>query len=278
MSEYQYYYFEAIDKPLTPQQQKELRAISTRAEINSHRFENEYHFGDFKGKPLELMKKYFDVHIYYACWGTRVLMLKVPAKCINLKLAKKYCTKNTLKIVENGADAIFCFNVWQDGGDGWWEKEDEISQLTAIRDDILGGDYRCLYLAWLARKRDDNYCEGDDNVPPPTPPGLRNLTAPLKMFVEFMFVDDADLDEAAMNSGDTDVPKPPTTRELKDWIVGLPEKVKHETLLSLLEGKETPQTVQRTLLNRFLKDRKKSKPTKTETAKTTKKPNRNKSL
>ena len=47
MSEYQYYYFEAIDKPLTDQQQKELRAISTRAEIDTRRFVNEYHFGDF---------------------------------------------------------------------------------------------------------------------------------------------------------------------------------------------------------------------------------------
>src|SRR5215469_12998796 len=71
MSEYQYYYFESIDKPLTAQQQDELRAISTRAKINSRRFENEYNYGDLKADPDKLLKKYFDVHLYYANWGTR---------------------------------------------------------------------------------------------------------------------------------------------------------------------------------------------------------------
>ena len=37
MSEYQCYEFLAIDKPLTLKQQRELRAISTRAEISSTR-------------------------------------------------------------------------------------------------------------------------------------------------------------------------------------------------------------------------------------------------
>src|SRR6478672_5663909 len=53
MSEYQYYEFQAIDKPLTKQQMAELRAISTRAEITPTRFTNEYNFGSFKGDPTE---------------------------------------------------------------------------------------------------------------------------------------------------------------------------------------------------------------------------------
>ena len=260
MSEYQYYWFEAIDKPLTVLQQEELRAISTRAEIDSRRFVNEYHFGSFKGTPLELMKKYFDAHIYYACWATRVLMLKVPAKCIDLKLAKKYCTEHTFEIVESGDDLVFCFNIWIECGEGWWQKNSEMEQLIALRDDILGGDYRCLYLAWLARRHDSNGFK-DDGGPPPVPAGLRHLTEPLKVFAKFMFLEDADLNEAAKLSGDNAL-KPPTSKELKDWVAALPEKVKHDTLLSLLEEKETPQTIHRVLLNRFLQDRKKAKPAK----------------
>ena len=269
MSEYQYYYFEAIDKPLTARQQEELRAISSRAEVDARRFVNEYNYGDLRGNQLELMKKYFDAHIYYACWATRVLMFKVPAKCVDVKLAKKYCTEHTFEIVENGADLIFCFNIWIECGDGWWQKNNEMQHLIALRDDILGDDYRCLYLAWLAKRHDSNSFE-DDGEPPPVPVGLRHLTEPLKMFAEFMFLEDTDLEEAAKLSDD-DAPKPPTPQELKDWIAALPEKVKHDALLSLLEGKETPQTVHRTLLNRFLKDRKKEKQTKTETIKPMKK-------
>lgn len=42
MSEYRYYEFRALDKPLTDEQMRELRAISTGAEITSTSFINEY--------------------------------------------------------------------------------------------------------------------------------------------------------------------------------------------------------------------------------------------
>ena len=42
MSEYQYYEFRAIDRPLTSRQMGELRKLSTRAEITPISFTNEY--------------------------------------------------------------------------------------------------------------------------------------------------------------------------------------------------------------------------------------------
>jgi hypothetical protein len=54
MSEYQYYEFQAIDRPLTSRQMGELRKLSTRAEITPTRFTNEYHWGDFRGNPRSL--------------------------------------------------------------------------------------------------------------------------------------------------------------------------------------------------------------------------------
>jgi hypothetical protein len=60
MSEYQYYEFQAIDRPLTPGEMAELRKISSRASITATRFHNVYHLGDFRGDPLKLMEKYFD--------------------------------------------------------------------------------------------------------------------------------------------------------------------------------------------------------------------------
>jgi hypothetical protein len=69
MSEYQYYEFLAIDRPLTRKQINEVRQWSTRAEITSTSFVNEYHFGDFHGDPELLVNKYFDVMVYFANWG-----------------------------------------------------------------------------------------------------------------------------------------------------------------------------------------------------------------
>ena len=84
MSEYQCYEFLAIDTPLSPKQQGELRDISTRAEISSTRFWNEYQWGDLKADPGKLLLKYFDVHHYFANWGSRVLMVRLPAAQVDL--------------------------------------------------------------------------------------------------------------------------------------------------------------------------------------------------
>jgi hypothetical protein len=78
MSEYQYYEFQAIDRPLTAGEMKELRAMLSRASITPTRFRNVYHYGDFRGEPLALMERYFDAFVYVANRGTRRLMLRLP--------------------------------------------------------------------------------------------------------------------------------------------------------------------------------------------------------
>jgi len=122
MSEYQYYYFEAVDTPLTDKQQQELRKISTRADIDSRRFVNEYQWGDLKADPLNLVKKYFDIHLYYARYGTRIIMFKIPAKRVDLDLVKQYENCDTLTIYENGTDLIFRLTADTEECDEWWEE------------------------------------------------------------------------------------------------------------------------------------------------------------
>jgi len=70
MSEYQYYEFQAIDRPLTKDEMGKLRACSSRATITSTSFVNEYNWGDLKADPVKWMEKYFDAYLYVANWGT----------------------------------------------------------------------------------------------------------------------------------------------------------------------------------------------------------------
>lgn len=49
MSEYQYYEFLALDRPLDDRQQADVRSLSTRASITATSFINEYHWGNFRG-------------------------------------------------------------------------------------------------------------------------------------------------------------------------------------------------------------------------------------
>lgn len=49
MSEYQYYEFAAIDRPLTQSEMAKLRAVSTRAVITPGGFVNHYEWGAYFG-------------------------------------------------------------------------------------------------------------------------------------------------------------------------------------------------------------------------------------
>ncbi len=95
MSEFQYYEFVAIDRPLSASAQKQLRAITSRATITSTRLVNTYEWGDFKGDPHQFVAKYFDAFLYYANWGTRRLMLRVPSARLDPKVVKQYCRIRT---------------------------------------------------------------------------------------------------------------------------------------------------------------------------------------
>ena len=48
MSEYQYYEFLAVDRPLTTAEQAEVRQLLTRSGPTATSFTNEYHWGDSK--------------------------------------------------------------------------------------------------------------------------------------------------------------------------------------------------------------------------------------
>ena len=58
MSEYQYYEFQATDRPLTEREMGELRSFSSRATITPTRFVNHYEWGSFKGNPSAWMEQY----------------------------------------------------------------------------------------------------------------------------------------------------------------------------------------------------------------------------
>jgi hypothetical protein len=55
VSEYQYYEFLAVDRPLDAKALAAVRALSTRARITPTSFVNTYQWGDFKGDPRALV-------------------------------------------------------------------------------------------------------------------------------------------------------------------------------------------------------------------------------
>jgi len=90
MSEYQYYEFQAIDRPLTDRQMRELREISTRATITRTRFSNYYTYGDLKANPRDLLVRYFDALLYFAHWHFVKLAFRYPKRAVDVKALRRH--------------------------------------------------------------------------------------------------------------------------------------------------------------------------------------------
>jgi hypothetical protein len=231
MSEYQYYEFTAVDKPLNEKDMQALRNLSSRAQITPTSFVNEYHWGDFKGNPLKLVEKYFDAFLYVANWGTHWLMLKVSRHLVDVDLVNRYCPGESAIVHEKGKHIIFEFASQTDDYD-WEEGEGWLSSLISLRADILHGDYRSLYLAWLFCAQMEEM--EDDELEPPVPPNLAELNAPLKSFVDFMRIDTDLVAVASENSISEDRQTDP--KDLKTWIHNLTASEKDEILFRLVEA------------------------------------------
>ena len=174
MSEYQYYEFQALDKPLTRQQQKELRSLPSRAEITATSFVNEYNYGDFRGEPQKLMGRYFDAFCYLANWGTRRLMFRLPKTVLDARTARRYCHSDAASVTETADHVIIDLCLERDPDDEWLEGSGLLAGMIQARSDLAAGDLRLLYLAWLlgiqrADEEDDDF---EDETEPPVPAGL----------------------------------------------------------------------------------------------------------
>ena len=230
MSEYQYYEFKAIDKPLTKKDMQALRNLSTRALITPTSFVNEYNWGNFKGTPLKLVEKYFDIFLYVANWGTRWFMLRVPRHLVDIHQISQYCSGESAVIHEKEEHLIFEFTSETDDYE-WEEGEGWLSSLISLRADIINGDYRALYLAWLfcTQMGEMEYEEPE----PPVPPNLADLNAPLQSFADFMRIDEDLIAAAAENSNSDSGRTDPEV--LKTWIHHLPAGEKDDILFRLIE-------------------------------------------
>ena len=210
MSEYQYYEFLTIDRPLDDQQQAEVRALSTRADITATSFTSEYHGGDFQGDPGKMMELYYDAHLYFANWGTRQLMLRLPRTQLSFEVAEQYCIDPNVVAWASGEHVILDLtseDADEDGhADGHQDAQDTLPALAGLRAELAAGDLRPLYLAWLAAygiwERDEDAFDDEDEeeLEPPVPTGLTALTAPQRALASFLRLDDDLLAVAAQAS------------------------------------------------------------------------------
>ncbi len=230
MSEYQYYEFQAIDRPLSEADRRALRDLSTRARITATSFTNSYDWGNLKGDPTKFMERWFDFHLYLANWGSRRLMIRLPARMVDRHRLDAFLgTADVAELKIAGENLILDIVLdemesqdWDDGS-GW------LAALTPLRAEVLAGDLRLFYLLWLMAVEADLIAA---DVPEPLP-GIGPLTAALEAFTEFFGIDPDLVHAAAERSA---VGGAITTDDARKVIAAMPDREKTELLVQLFEG------------------------------------------
>ena len=210
MSEYQYYEFRTINRQLTAAERTAANRLSSHGHTTATSFTVDYSWGDFKHDPDDVLTRYFDAFFHMANWGTVTLKFRYPKALVDTRAWGPYCVEEsmTLDHTTAGDSVILGFELNLDDGGDWIEPEGLLDGVIGLYSEILQGDYRALYLAWLRAIQDGTDYSGgfdDDTLEPPVPSGLDKLSPTLTDFAELFGVD-KDLMAAAAKGSDAPQP------------------------------------------------------------------------
>lgn len=236
MSEYQYYDFYSIDRPLTRDEREAIDDLSSRSHSSARRITFEYNYSDFRHDEEEVLSRYFDMMLYVTNWGTRRLLIKLPAEVVPYNSLKPYEAMEMedylhCEVKKRGEHILIDLVQNEEEGGGWMEGEGLLDEMLELRAQLLAGDYRLLYIAWLycAANREEASAE---TVEPPLPPNLKRLDASLKSFMNFWEIPRDLISAASVASETIDTS---AQQNLSSHIGQLSEAEKDEFLKRLLE-------------------------------------------
>jgi hypothetical protein len=255
MSEHQYVAFRAIDAPVSEKNLEYMRRQSSRAEITPWEFDNEYHYGDFGGDALGMMRRGYDIHLHYANFGIRKLLIRLPHGLPDAGAAKSYFVKDSLQFIKDkqGQGGTLSIEPYLEPGDleELWDIDDILGRLAPLRAEILDGDLRPLYLAHLAIACDSDH-DLEKTKESPVPAGLGELTDAQLALMELYGLSDALIAAAAREAPPlTTTGEPPNQQAV--WLHGQSHETKDAWLARLMSDPES--TVRSEILAAFRKSR-----------------------
>ncbi|MCE7982406.1 MAG: hypothetical protein DYG89_14525 [Caldilinea sp. CFX5] len=206
MSEYQYYEFRTINRQLTPAERTAVNKLSSHGHTTATSFSVDYSYGNFKHDPNQVLARYFDLFFYMANWGTVMLKFRYPKGLLDLRRLEPYCLDGTMVIDHQTVDdsVIVGFDWNPEDSTDWIEADGLVDGVAGLYHEIMGGDYRAFYLAWLRAIQNGADYSGEveeDTLEPPVPPGLDSLSPALTDFMALFEIDKDLVAAAAKGSG-----------------------------------------------------------------------------
>ena len=239
MSEYQRYEFMTVDRPLTREQLDAVNALSSHIEASSTHALIEYNWGDFKHDPIKVLYKFFDGFLYWANWGSPQLAFRFPHGILPDNLLDGYDLEDFVTFTQHKDYDILDTQFGEmESPDEWIEYD--LGSLIAIRDELMEGDLRALYIVWLAGQNaigsydEEDYDEEEEEdyevSVPPVPPGFGTLTAAQQALAELLQVPREQLAVAAQHS---QAATPSAGDDVAAWVKLLPPERRDDYLVRL---------------------------------------------
>jgi hypothetical protein len=189
VSEYQYHEWQAVDRLLTPEEQSAVNGLSSHIDVTANRAVVTYHWSDFRHDPKQVLLKYFDAYFYWANWGRLRLMFRFPQGLLEENDISPYLLDEYITLETMEDHQILDLDFYPPDG-GWWTEDEAIlSHFIHLRSDLLAGDYRLLYLAWLRAVTIDRSIFRAETLEPPVPADLKQLNSSLRNFIRFFGLD-----------------------------------------------------------------------------------------
>jgi hypothetical protein len=169
--------------------------------------------------------------LYFANWGTHRLMLRVPRAQVDVHALKAFFVgRHAARATLAGQHVVLEF--LSDPEEREDHQQPSLAALSALRAELMGGDLRCAYLAWLLAVQAGDL--DDDAKEPPVPAGLGAPTAAQNAMIEFLGID-IDLLAAATRAS---VEPAESGDAFRSWVVNLPPAKKDEWLLRAVDAPE----------------------------------------
>jgi hypothetical protein len=248
MSEYQMVQFRAVDGPLTDEQLEYMDRQSSRAVFSKWEYKVEYYYSSFRGDVNGMLRNGYDVFLTYSNYDANEVRLRLPDGLpFGKSVWSKYIGVEGLEWIADPhgkAGILVVSPLIEEADEQSGDFDDYLDAAAQLREMLIAGDLRALYVLWLCCAT--NAYEDEGNLKePPVPHGLPNLSSTVKNLLLFFMLDPLLVDAAAIDISDADVPAD-AAEAAKCWIGTLSPGRRAELIERLIV--ENPIALQRELL------------------------------
>jgi len=177
------------------------------------------------------------VHLHYANFGIRKLAFRLPELPCDKKTFAAFEVEYGIdwKKDNRGKAGVLTFQPEDDGGsydEDFFDFKMISQSLPKLREMLMGGDLRPLYLAWLA------CCYENESLEPPIPHGLGRTDQALEALAAFYELS-PDLIAAAAEQSSTPSRKPDKESAGKKWVESLSKSELKQIVYDFVTGDAT---------------------------------------